>query len=51
MKWFRKQGETPRLLSLSPLRTSEAEPVSHPEILSPPRHVKRKSRLGNCVLI
>ncbi|RZC36169.1 tight junction protein ZO-3, partial [Asbolus verrucosus] len=45
MKWFRKQGEAPRLLSLSPLRTSESEQTTNLEILTPPKHVKRRSRL------
>jgi hypothetical protein len=50
MKWFRKQGEAPRLLSLSPLRTPESEQVTNLEILTPPKHVKRRSRLGKLLL-
>lgn len=47
MKWFRKQGEAPRLLSLSPLRTSESQlNTNNADILTPPKHVKRRSRLG-----
>ncbi|EFA10855.1 pro-interleukin-16 isoform X2 [Tribolium castaneum] len=45
MKWFRKQGEAPRLLSLSPLRSAESDQNPNVEILSPPKHVKRRSRL------
>ncbi|XP_044257252.1 uncharacterized protein LOC123006664 isoform X2 [Tribolium madens] len=45
MKWFRKQGEAPRLLSLSPLRSTESDQNPNVEILSPPKHVKRRSRL------
>lgn len=45
MRWFRKNGEAPRLLSLSPLRTegSEAERPSGPKAQQQVRH---RSRIG-----
>lgn len=47
MRWFRKNGEAPRLLSLSPLRTegSEAERPSGPQ-QQQQQQVRHRSRIG-----
>lgn len=49
MRWFRKQGEAPRLLSLSPLRSestgAERTPENYLDSGSKP-HVRHRSRIG-----
>lgn len=47
MRWFRKQSEAPRLISLSPIRTDSTrlEHTSTSEN-NPKSQVRRRSRIG-----
>lgn len=48
MRWFRKQGGAPRLISLSPLRTDSPRPdLPSEELLETTKsHSRHRSRIG-----